>query len=936
MKKIPVHGSTLFITLIVAIFVFSLIAVATERMMGNHRLQKHEHYVANAQFAAESAVGLLEHELLALLEEDPANLQNNIDTSDAKNWLSGKGFDMDGNATDALYLSGCAVRWRVEPVKIMETASTAADNKEKQFFVNSERNASLYDDRKAGAETAAAGTAGGGTNKLLIDPAQHFFFRIVAEAYALKDPRAYTHATVSSPAPAMPWATSGAYHVRVQVQRVIKLEDQNAYRYLFNYTTANEDGDLEFYPESTVTLSAQAPFHSNNAIFFGSKNPSAVIQIGKPTTKDADNNDVTSDDVSAIEAARGIFRLSKVDEYKNYVPVALEVPDMTTSTTLLPANKIKLNNITFNVDSRAKIGNAKIPPDGTVYVKDGLDNEDHESVARDGIHRQMKVIPLKNASEDFPETIKYGKGGSIWSDGNGVYSMVKKRTPLHERFDDSTTYSMAGVPIFSHPKDFGDPEAGTEDDIWPLAPNVNNKNGFDGNGTGARYSDNPYVLLMRPDGVPHWTEDPINQEEEEDEIVKTAKPDDYSRIDDEEEETALIIRERYRSQPLGVARPVVNTKSTLTAAQATAFNNYMKANYVVYLGRTEDGSDLELNDITEDFFDAAPAGGINKVTDFLAHEDTFTNQRDQAWLQLNNGITDPITTNVLTINTNAILRFINDNGLDQYFNGYIYVERAHRRFTIGAAGAATAHPLAPFGYSPFIDHNNIAGTFPSGFGKGLMAETYFKPVVGFPGRGVVPGTPVGADGSWLVFPSNKGVRVRNAEILERKIQICTPNALYIWGDFNKDKQMVGVAADTIHLLSNSWDDTKGSDPLATIPKPVATTVTGAFITRNVPTDLSNAKHGGSGGAQNLIRFLEDWSGVQFTFVGGFVVPGRAKQCYTPINLQNPINLIVTEYHKEPNYSYTYDLTLLTSDQPYYDLKTTGATRILGGVTIGDF
>jgi hypothetical protein len=109
------------------------------------------------------------------------------------------------------------------------------------------------------------------------------------------------------------------------------------------------------------------------------------------------------------------------------------------------------------------------------------------------------------------------------------------------------------------------------------------------------------------------------------------------------------------------------------------------------------------------------------------------------------------------------------------------------------------------------------------------------------------------------------------------LTIATPNPLYVLGHFNAPAAALGttnttdtapasLVSDAITCLSVSWNDTNST---RSISKRVAsnTTVNAAILTGIVPTG------GGyySGGADNAIRFLEDWTGKTLTFNGSLVV-----------------------------------------------------------------
>jgi hypothetical protein len=81
-------------------------------------------------------------------------------------------------------------------------------------------------------------------------------------------------------------------------------------------------------------------------------------------------------------------------------------------------------------------------------------------------------------------------------------------------------------------------------------------------------------------------------------------------------------------------------------------------------------------------------------------------------------------------------------------------------------------------------------------------------------------------------------------------------------------------ADAVTLLSNSWNDTNATGVNDITTRPASnTTVNAALVAGNVPTT------GGvySGGGENFVRFLEDWSGKSFTYYGSMICPYASTQ-----------------------------------------------------------
>jgi hypothetical protein len=76
-----------------------------------------------------------------------------------------------------------------------------------------------------------------------------------------------------------------------------------------------------------------------------------------------------------------------------------------------------------------------------------------------------------------------------------------------------------------------------------------------------------------------------------------------------------------------------------------------------------------------------------------------------------------------------------------------------------------------------------------------------------------------------------------------------------------------VVADAITLLSSAWQDNNSAKGLNNRTAS-NTTVNAALVAGNVPTGSRGSNY--SGGAENFVRFLEDWSGKTFTYYGSML------------------------------------------------------------------
>jgi hypothetical protein len=123
-----------------------------------------------------------------------------------------------------------------------------------------------------------------------------------------------------------------------------------------------------------------------------------------------------------------------------------------------------------------------------------------------------------------------------------------------------------------------------------------------------------------------------------------------------------------------------------------------------------------------------------------------------------------------------------------------------------------------------------------------------------------------------------GVRLINGQTLPSAgLTLATPNPLYVKGHYNIYPSDLGttnttrtvpacLAADSITFLSINWQDSKSGNMLSDRPA-LNTTFNAAVVTGIVPT--GNGYY--SGGLENSIRLLEDWSGRTLTFNGSIAV-----------------------------------------------------------------
>lgn len=140
------------------------------------------------------------------------------------------------------------------------------------------------------------------------------------------------------------------------------------------------------------------------------------------------------------------------------------------------------------------------------------------------------------------------------------------------------------------------------------------------------------------------------------------------------------------------------------------------------------------------------------------------------------------------------------------------------------------------------------------------------------------------------------LRLNNGEELGDNLTIASENPVYINGDYNKhNKKSAALMADAVSFLSNNWNDFASN--LTKYDRPATqTTVNVSYMTGNVETTSSNY----NGGFENLPRFLERWSGVDFNWKGSAVNLWNSVQAYSTWN---------GSYYDPPNRNWEYDTDL---------------------------
>ncbi len=162
------------------------------------------------------------------------------------------------------------------------------------------------------------------------------------------------------------------------------------------------------------------------------------------------------------------------------------------------------------------------------------------------------------------------------------------------------------------------------------------------------------------------------------------------------------------------------------------------------------------------------------------------------------------------------------------------------------------------------------------------------------------------------------VRLINGQQLPSDgLTVATPLPLYVKGDYNTTTdgshyskslgdtvhtRPAALLGDAITILSANWNDNYSSSLGVGSRNPVDTTINAATLEGIVPSDGRNY----SGGVENFLRLLENWSGRTLTYNGSIVVMFPSQYATTPWSYGS--------YYTAPNRQWGFDTNFQDSDK----------------------
>lgn len=179
----------------------------------------------------------------------------------------------------------------------------------------------------------------------------------------------------------------------------------------------------------------------------------------------------------------------------------------------------------------------------------------------------------------------------------------------------------------------------------------------------------------------------------------------------------------------------------------------------------------------------------------------------------------------------------------------------------------------------------------------------------------VADTSAGANGG----SPKRGIRLKNgANMADGGLTVASGNPVYIQGDYNTGgsnppsnsgnpttpqvsgytRQPCAVIADAVNVLSNAWVDSHSSLDVSQRDA-TNTTINTAVLAGIVPSANNNY----SGGAENFLRFLEDWGGKTFTYYGSMVELYQSRQAIGKWGSDNVYNPPTRQWYFDTNFQF---------------------------------
>lgn len=160
----------------------------------------------------------------------------------------------------------------------------------------------------------------------------------------------------------------------------------------------------------------------------------------------------------------------------------------------------------------------------------------------------------------------------------------------------------------------------------------------------------------------------------------------------------------------------------------------------------------------------------------------------------------------------------------------------------------------------------------------------------------------------------KGVRLVNGvELPAQGLTVVLENPVYIQGNYNtEDKKPAAVIADAVTVLSNNWgpNDYDSNGDQSTSSRPASNTTVNAALA--LGPSAESVEDEGNGQLENVIRFLENWTGVTFTYNGSIVALWHSLEATGDWRCCGDSG---DNYYSPPNRNWSFDPLFNTSAPP---------------------
>ncbi len=115
------------------------------------------------------------------------------------------------------------------------------------------------------------------------------------------------------------------------------------------------------------------------------------------------------------------------------------------------------------------------------------------------------------------------------------------------------------------------------------------------------------------------------------------------------------------------------------------------------------------------------------------------------------------------------------------------------------------------------------------------------------------------------------------------LTVATPNPAYVLGNYNNQSGSTAetvpaaIISDAVTVLSNNWSSNYGAATAIGSRTATQTWVNSAIMSGNTNTVGSQY----SGGLENFMRFLENWSGITYNYSGSLVCLWQSQVANVP-------------------------------------------------------